>query len=34
MNEMARAVQPFLFDPADMKKVILFEEYLRQVPLK
>ena len=34
MKEMATDVQPFLFDPADAKKVILFEEYLRQVSLK
>jgi predicted nucleotidyltransferase component of viral defense system len=34
MKEMARDVQPFLFDPADVKKVLLFEEYLRQVSLK
>jgi predicted nucleotidyltransferase component of viral defense system len=34
MHAMAKDVQPFLFDPADMKKVILFEEYLRQIPLK
>ena len=34
MKEMARDVQPFLFDPADVKKVILFEEYLQQVSLK
>ena len=34
MKEMARDVQPFLFDPGDVKKVILFEEYLRQVSLK
>jgi hypothetical protein len=34
MKEMARDVQPFLFDPADIKKVISFEEYLRQISLK
>jgi len=34
MKEMAKDVQPFLFDAADVKKVILFEDYLRQVSLK
>ena len=34
MKEMAKDVQPFLFDPADIKKVVAFEEYIRQVPLK
>ena len=34
MDEMARDVQSFLFDPADMKKVIAFEEYMIQVNLK
>lgn len=34
MKEMAKDVQPFLFDPAAVKKVILFEEYLQQVSLK
>jgi len=34
MNEMAKDVQPFLFDPADSKKVIHFPEYIRQVKLK
>ena len=34
MNEMARDVQPFLFDPADVKKVVAFEEYMKQVNLK
>lgn len=34
MNEMAKDVQPFLFDPADGKKVVYFPEYIRQVKLK
>jgi predicted nucleotidyltransferase component of viral defense system len=34
MKEMARDVQPFLFDPADVKKVVSFEEYLQQISLK
>lgn len=33
MNEMARDVEPFLFNPADMKKVTYFEEYMQQVKL-
>lgn len=34
MKEMARDVQSFLFDPADVKKVVAFEEYIKQVNLK
>ena len=34
MKEMAKDVQPFLFDPADVKKIISFEEYIRQGSLK
>ena len=34
MKEMARDMQPFLFDAADVKKVIFFAEYIRQVSLK
>ena len=34
MKEMARDVQAFLFDAADVKKIIFFEEYLKQVNLK
>jgi hypothetical protein len=34
MKEMAKDVQPFLFDPADIKKIIAFEEYIRQVRLR
>lgn len=30
MEEMARDVQPFLFNPKDVNKVQLFVEYLRQ----
>ena len=34
MKEMANDVQSFLFDPADVKKITSFEEYLKQVNLK
>ena len=34
MEEMAKDVQPFLFDPADAKKVSLFTDYLKQVKLR
>ena len=34
MEEMAKNVQPFLFDPADVKKVTFFPDYLKQVKLK
>ena len=33
MKEMAKDVQAFLFDAADVKKVIFFEEYIQQVNL-
>jgi len=33
MNEMAKDVEPFLFDPKDMKKVLLFPELLKQAVL-
>ncbi len=33
MNEMAKDVEPFLFDPKDMKKVLLFPELLKQAIL-
>jgi predicted nucleotidyltransferase component of viral defense system len=33
-KELARDVQPFLFSPADARKVELFPEYIAQVPLK
>lgn len=33
MNEMARDVEPFLFDPKDKKKVLLFTEFIKQVEL-
>lgn len=33
MQEMAKDVQPFLFDPSDIKKVIFFPDYIRQVNL-
>ena len=34
MEEMGRDVAPFLFSPRDVKKVILFSDFLQQVPLK
>lgn len=34
MKAMADDVQPFLFNPADSKKVLLFPAYLKQVELK
>ena len=33
MNEMARDVEPFLFDQRDKKKVLLFTEFIKQVEL-
>lgn len=33
MREMAKDVQSFLFDPADVKKIIFFPDYIRQVNL-
>jgi predicted nucleotidyltransferase component of viral defense system len=34
METMAKDVQPFLFDPADAKKVVLFPDYIKQVTLR
>lgn len=34
MKEMAKDVQPFLFNPADARKVVLFTDYLDQVKLQ
>ena len=34
MKEMAKDVQPFLFDADDAKKVVLFAEYIKQINLK
>jgi predicted nucleotidyltransferase component of viral defense system len=34
METMAKDVQPFLFDPEDAKKVILFPDYIKQVALR
>jgi predicted nucleotidyltransferase component of viral defense system len=34
MKKMAKDVQPFLFDPDDIKKVILFPGYIRQAKLR
>lgn len=34
IKEMADDVQPFLFNPADVKRVLYFEEYIRQAGLK
>lgn len=33
MKEMAKDVKPFLFNPKDEKKVLLFPEYIKQVKL-
>lgn len=33
MNEMAEDVAPFLFNSADIKKIRLFEPYMKQVTL-
>jgi predicted nucleotidyltransferase component of viral defense system len=34
MEEMGKDVQPFLFDPTDIKKVILFPDYINQSKLE
>jgi len=34
MDEMARDVAPFLFNPGDVKKVIQFSDYIQQVKLR
>jgi hypothetical protein len=34
MKEMAKDVQPFLFDADDAKKVVLFAAYIKQINLK
>jgi predicted nucleotidyltransferase component of viral defense system len=34
MQEMASDVQPFLFNPGDVKKILLFPDFLAQVNLK
>jgi predicted nucleotidyltransferase component of viral defense system len=34
MEEMAKDVQPFLFDPADVKKILMFPELIRQSKLE
>ena len=34
MQEMANDVEPFLFNPSDVKKVLLFKEYLNQINLE
>lgn len=33
MGEMAADVRPFLFQPGEARRVLLFADYLRQVPL-
>jgi hypothetical protein len=33
MEEMAADVKPFLFNPKDEKKILLFSEYMQQVKL-
>lgn len=32
--ELARDVEPFLFDPSDSKKVVLFPDFVKQAPLQ
>ena len=34
MEKMAKDVQPFLFDPKDVKKVISFPDYIKQIKLR
>ena len=34
MEEMGKDVQPFLFDPTDIKKVLLFPDYIKQSKLE
>lgn len=34
MKEMADDVEPFLFNSSDVKKVLLFKEYLQQIDLQ
>jgi predicted nucleotidyltransferase component of viral defense system len=33
LKELARDVEPFLFQPSDSKKIILFSEYIQQIKL-
>ncbi len=33
LKELAKDVEPFLFNPSDSKKIILFSEYIKQVEL-
>ena len=33
LKELAKDVEPFLFQPSDSKKIILFTEYIKQVEL-
>jgi len=33
LKELARDVEPFLFQPSDSKKIIMFSEYIKQVEL-
>ena len=34
MQEMAKDVAPFLFNPSDVKKILHFPDYLKQVTLR
>jgi len=33
LKELAKDVEPFLFQPSDSKKITLFTEYIKQVEL-
>jgi len=33
LKDLAKDVEPFLFQPSDSKKIVLFSEYLQQVEL-
>jgi predicted nucleotidyltransferase component of viral defense system len=33
LNELAKDVEPFLFQPSDSKKIIMFSEYIKQLEL-
>lgn len=33
LKELAKDVEPFLFQPSDSKKIILFSDYIKQVKL-
>jgi len=33
LKDLAKDVEPFLFQPSDSKKIVLFSEYIKQVAL-